>query len=919
MKSQSVAKTNIVIVKLFKNTGIQDAQIAQSKPHKYDFTALGDYDRVDFETSSDMNGLVGIIEKTGTTMEQSILIPATDDEFCDEQFGLCKFGAISFFLVDEKKETNLFSLANEAQESIDRLSSNKISGTSCIKSKTYITMGSSAIAMIGLCENTDDSVTAYESYLKNLQTLVAQKDWLVYTYTILFLNPDKFVDLETGSPKKLKNVLITFSWSSRKVSNICDLFNEIEQELSHGSFVSGMLPGTNDYFIFMNDVEMSKLVSLYKTNGILASHKPSEGKIWYGDYCNSSFTTLCFPLYNCGACYNSNSPDYSNVDHTSNNPTANYAEIQKIVKGFSAYCTLKDSIYTRWVYYHYEKIVNLFNELLGVCNGSGIWFPEHNNRGQVETQKFCDLLNHMLESLLNTSAYMTISPSYPRIANNCLPRLLLCYQNKINQLVEKWDDKYNAKNSVDAPHRQHYFFLHVQDVTSMRTYVFFQHLPPDQRIISVDVPLQQACQPEVLLPMLVHEAGHSVGVRNRKNRLDFFVELAVHKFCLRLLEKMFDKNSRRLIYLFQESTQDTKAGPSVENKNLRALIIHAFFALSESFEDICKRIKDDYELRKKNYIKSLGDKDKSRKYAIRENYSVEMSIILRRVFRELLTDSPEFILHIFRDHFKNWLDTSANPQDVWLKYNDALQSYASKAIPEVMEGLNNQGQDHGETSFLSDQEMILGEVAADIFMVRICSMSSKDYLELRFNQYIGKNLENNSASSSNPSLNLIITHYAYMQIIAVYAVILLSEKVVHYEDLATNFDEVKKSLPKEVKRQKLQDAFCRIKSDDLKRILDEKKDSLVKDCIGIKKEPYEDFIANIHLNILWNQKLREGKKWVAMLQNIAYPIETVIEYAWLIYNDPRYDDFVKEKSEICEAYQEACKSNIKEMFHLLYK
>lgn len=300
----------LVTVKLFKKL---EEKLPNPQEGTYEYVALGEYDRINFKISSDMEALCKSIDNPTAGMEQSILISA-EDGFSGDRFMNSAFGAISFFLVDEKvvekegeePQTFLFDLAEVVQKRMQI----KVEGENeaCfIDCRAYVTMGSSAIAVVGLCESTTAPVSAYRMYIKKLHELLKDEEVkTVYTYTIVFLRPDAF---QANCSEVLDNVLITFSRKTKTGKEVTELLEAIEKKLktNKGSrFSKGVFPGTNDFYILMSGIKMSELVSLYKANGsklddgILASEKPYKQNvnpdqiIWYEDYCDSSFTTLFF-------------------------------------------------------------------------------------------------------------------------------------------------------------------------------------------------------------------------------------------------------------------------------------------------------------------------------------------------------------------------------------------------------------------------------------------------------------------------------------------------------------------------------------------------------------------------------------------------------------------------------------------------
>lgn len=887
----------IIFVRLSRTKAICNRKSCEEPPLKgtfHSFETFGFYDSIEFQIIENRNSIEQVIGQSSLREENTILIPQRG-RLTTKEFKESCFGAISFLLVDEQPDTDLFALAKTVNR---RMSVEKENMELKMQSNAFVTMGASAIAILSLSQERDGLFISYQDYMHRLQELMAKNQQIVYTYTILFTRPDRLQNVVDSGKDELESVTLSFSNHPEQPYAVNKaFFEDLRKELNAKYFSWGVIPGTEDYIAIAHNVTMSKLMTLYQRDNLLSSAKPKNSTQWYGDYFSAIQTALCFRPEE-GK--NREISIQNEVPFTGNHTRDDFPQIERRVKSFSAFKDLKTSPYTRWVYLRYYRIVSLYEELLAEIKEDEDAFDLYQNNTYQETRKFCDWLNHMLESLLNTSAYMTISPTYRKTDYNFLPRLLLCYQTKINELVSKWDCQYGTD-------RKHLFFLHGLDGNSVRAYMFFSHLPPDRRIISVDVPLLQALQPEILLPMLLHEAGHSIGVRCRRIRREYYIRVATHRFCDELLLHMFEKKDiEEILHILRYPNSDHSG----------ALLSHAYVALSEGFEEICNRVREDYAIFKEQYLHYFVD-NTVKKNAIEQDYCSEISLILRRVFFEMLAKDSLFIFNLFHKYFVD-LSKTITPNVSLQKYYNKIIDKAREMLPYVYAGLAEHDQYRSADSFLSDGGMILEEVAADIFMVRMCGMSSTNYLQLRFDQY--------HMYDERWLKDFRRTPYAYSQVASVYCTLLFAE----HPDCTPNINDTLIENISCVQDEyeaycMLSRAFSKFDINRLRSLLkNEKKRNI--DCYhgqSEKKGLFEKYVSFIVNLIFRNCVIQQQDQWIRDFQKIANPIEITMEYAWLIYNDIRYsqleDQVFKFNNNACVQNLALCRKEITNCYHSAYR
>lgn len=841
---------DILLVKLQKKQTPTDEVRFNNSSYQYE--ALGYYDYVGFSFVRDPDPLAKESSNGMVGGEHSILIPATERFI---SFDSSPMGILSYFMVDEKTDTDLICLAQciEAQM-----------GDNC---KAYITMGASAIAVLCLYSDVEHVIEKSRQHIILLQGHPEEWNDVMYTFSITFFS-------QVGEQylcEKIHSVYISFSWKAGFAERAPSFLAAVGAELCPGDYKTGIIPGTDDFFIHAIDVPFNKFMHLYGENGILSSKQRTNG-LWYGLYCDSTYTVIGYAFQDVEGdyppCETDPAPkeDASLYIETVKEKLKQHKDagtINSLIDSIESFQSLNNSKYTAWVYKYYLSVAELFISLLddelskiskGECAHDGEIIAEISN----ESMCFFDVLEKMLGSLLNTSAYLTNSPGYRTIERNNIPRLLLCYQYILNTLVMCWDAAY-PKPPIE---RKHAFVLCVQDGAEPQAYMHFSQLPPDKRVINIMIPLRQAYQPAMLLPLLLHEAGHYIGVRLRSNmqnsdksRDSYYINLVARMFIRELLEFMFGFECDEIARYFSDP-KDFISGnrKKVEGDPTEFIteVIHAVLALYEYCDFWTRHIAEEYYAYKRNFLKiQYGDfhseMGKRKRYAIEANYFSEMRIMMHAVINELLVEEEVEFYRIFERHIKLCIEQDPTKKDFYNKILSGIICRTSDALKKCMIHLaENDGMD-----FISKSEGILSEIAADMFMTYGVHMSPIQYLCITFEQYARKKIP-----LEDITVRFSQTSTAHIRVIAVYSA------------LVTAGYQYKEN--------------CYV-DESMRRIAR----LYEKDEVQPVKAAFNEFVQWV-MEMYQENEMANDSAWTVQLERMLSPIHLACSYAKMIIKDDRY-------------------------------
>lgn len=857
----------MIVVKLYKK--INPTNHLTYDKEVFSFDALGYYDEIIFSLAKGAEDLAKITSSAQVGVEQTILLPATSTAF---EFKGRFAGGISFILVDEHEDTDLFELAKNIEENLI------VNG---IELKAYVTMGASAIAIIAFSTNAFCFAKSFAQYLNHLQGfsrhLANQNTIIPYTFTIPLMMPDAFYKALSEQPEEqLEGVYITFSARIEQVNKIDEFLTRVLECICPDKNTlcgKGILAGTDDYYVYAKNVKMRSLVKLFCIGGMLSSKAHNDN--WYGQFCNSTLTLISFPICTPQDSKNHDSNNSANVSSfnisfdSKNDNTVDKTYIGKlrhtferdatIAKNLDAFIALQDSNITQWVYRQYLEIVSLFAELfLEEQDWLRVTRPyAQSNSFSVDSYDFFRLLNQMLEALLNTSAYFTDSPGYRTIENNCLPRLLMCYQRLINKLVCQWD-----LICYEPEQRKHLFFLYAQDGSSVQAKMFFHKLPPDRRLIGVSVPIYDAYYSATLIPLLLHEAGHYIGVRHRENaddsRVDIFIRLVIDRYFMRLITLTEDKDASEVVHWFHE--------PDSRSERLT----HILFAMYEWYADLYTNLHESYEKTKKQILldspADSSERKRRKNKALMANYFSEMSSVFRNIFRYMLQNTPEDLTPPLEEHFSLCIRQYPKEEINYRNYKNSGLKRLHIAMSQVYSDLCGTSS----IDFIQESENMLSEVIADIFMVRISEMDVTKYLCLVFERHVNEGYNVDSIAR-----DFEVTCEEIVRVLSVcYA-------ICHGEERPTrtgyNPEHEKELLNVQLKcddTNAFEDSRLRIMEDH---------GTLRTAYLSFKRKVYDLYVKKFANH--------SQQDWVCTLDDIALPYRKVGKYALSIYTDARYESF----------------------------
>lgn len=842
-------QTDIIVADLIKGSKATE-QKKESNSKAESFFSLGYYDSIRLHAFASSFELQRYVSDIDINTERVIFIPVqTQKEDCI--YTGQKVGAISFLLLKEE-EQSLFSVAKEIEGNLkDRLSCLWNENQNILK--CFVCSGASGIAVLMFVEDNDKIRSTLNGYIDALKTVLIKRKECIYSFTCPIIPMD--------APEKNQSIIIEnlhMSISRNMMTpeeTFTNKLGELRSKIGGKAVEYGNITGSDDYFIHWEDVSYT---NLYNTLSWL--RESTDDKKFPFD---STFTTLLFSedaFSGCGVPFQADVAEVkeesdrerSSEDDELIKLVSGKQELQKYMQQLSEFLELRSSKYTDWVYWEYHEIVYDFCCLLV----QAIKYHEHYSESERDTNHFFQILSEMLESLLNTSACFTDSPGYRRVENNSVPRWILYYQTIIHSLVVNWDDATRNRSGDRMPNRKHSFILATNTDYTIDASMYFSFLPPDERVIYVRIPIFQAFQPSVILPKLIHEVGHYIGVRRRneevgKSRRDLFIRLSLQFFINEVIDNM-------------EKLQKEKAKRAAEEKKQDDVLYFARLMLDAAFEYVLKDISEQYSREKEWNIQEIDQENKNLVYAMQENYLQEMKVLLAGVYRGLLLSGEDYFRDLCYGFFMNVMQRqNVEREKVERAYNRVYPLF-SEAIMDLSYSFL---EDWHESGFLADCEKVFSEVTADVFMSQIIGMNREEYAILFFEDYVYNTFyeyDNFFECDADICPNQIIaTPTTYYRLVSMYA-----------------------NLPEA-------DEACYEKK-RLEVIVRKIKENANEKELGKIKEKYAALKAFLQTEVaILEKEFREDdgspeKPWKTQYRNHWKPYYTIKEYVECISSDDRY-------------------------------
>lgn len=314
---------------------------------------------------------------------------------------------------------------------------------------------------------------------------------------------------------------------------------------------------------------------------------------------------------------------------------------------------------------------------------------------------------HYINEYIKTTVWKDFSKlhqdSLNLVAKN---RHLRLATKTLNAIAQTWDNEVRGSNDG----RSHYFFFcptetdqYSKPNDTIYTRMFCDYAPPDQRLICIFLPNKTAYT-QLDFYETLHETGHFIGRRIRKERIELFREAIVAEFCNQVY-------LRTMQMALQESDiHDIPA--NIENnihydKQLRMLSYSARQSVMVLFTKL--KLEDrEYDSASTAMATAIDNKYFSESYRTRAKkalsngyFSFATPVVLTALQSKLVSLSAT--------------ELPLNIQAAYTKVSSELQDSLSKRetpIPEWVKTCERQYQ----------------EPAADLFMISITKMNAQKYL-----------------------------------------------------------------------------------------------------------------------------------------------------------------------------------------------
>lgn len=396
-----------------------------------------------------------------------------------------------------------------------------------------------------------------------------------------------------------------------------------------------------------------------------------------------------------------------------------------LLQYWQRFSDLQNNPFLRWEYANYHEIVEQYIDLYRrMIEYSDVSMVSYQNDLDDE---FFDKLEHTISATQNAGISMTSCASYKPSDDQFYSRLHVGYSQMFNKIAEYWDQHCNA-DSDDCKHR---FVVSISNRTDVVAYSYFNQLPPDNRLIEISLPIGVQYAPHRMFPMVMHEIGHYIGLRDRNKRKDMYHQLVICELLKRLYQEglyyTFETDEKPLnIY---ENNRVDELGTETERK--KKLCAHMICFLNDRYDAFKKIFLEIYQ------IHSGLRNDASNKSARlgNESYARELINLTNIALFQGLDDMRVCAQEALRGYCQQYRSLYEHKTSI-----ERLEDDLSLTIDKAFEMLKLRWvNDHPDTQIARRCMTYFTEIAADIFMVRTLNMKRDSYLWLMFERWINCN------------------------------------------------------------------------------------------------------------------------------------------------------------------------------------
>lgn len=270
------------------------------------------------------------------------------------------------------------------------------------------------------------------------------------------------------------------------------------------------------------------------------------------------------------------------------------------------------------------------------------------------------------------------------------------------KLSMTWDKIAGLRHSKIQDKRKHLFFLtYYREKTYLReegytSHIFNQYNEPDKRLVSLSLTKDT---PPKDYRLLLHEMGHFIGFRNRIRRKDLLTNLIfdavwgrIYKLCLNRYDGVPDEEPPQL---YNDSILPLENLRRAYCEKLFECCFHVFRKVNEHIKNIVPDPSDDTAL-------GVNDFMYFSKEFTKELLPWIDNILMNDIFWKEICEQTGLDMI-----------TKKTYQDIYGAVQTVLRDHKAKMKPEIIQMLD-----------------CIEEPTADCFMIAICGMGLKEYLNL---------------------------------------------------------------------------------------------------------------------------------------------------------------------------------------------